>query len=78
MKRRYFLGSLAAAPAALALVNQARGAVRAGDVQDREAIRDLLIQEDPVAGFQYHDGESVWSCLSTREGWRCRHGQGAR
>ena len=78
MKRRYFLGSLAAAPAALPLANQARGAVRAGEVQDREAVRELLIQEGPVAGFQYHDGESVWFCLSIREGWRCRHGQGAR
>ena len=64
MKRRYFLGSLAAAPAVLPLANQAWGAVRAGGVQDREAVRDLLIQEGPVAGFQYHDGESVWSHLS--------------
>ena len=64
MKRRYFLGSLAAAPAALPLANQARGAVRAGEVQGREAVRELLIQESPVAGFQYHAGETVWPRLS--------------
>lgn len=64
MKRRYFLGSLAAVPATLPLAGQARGAVRAGEVRGREAVRDLLIQESPVAGFQYHDGEAVWSRLS--------------
>ena len=76
MKRRYFLGSLAVAPAALPLANPARGAARAGDVQDREAVRELLIQEDPVAGFQYHDGESVWSRLSLAA--PARAGQPAR
>ena len=64
MKRRYFLGSLAAAPAALPLADQVPGEVRAGALQGKGAVRELLIQESPVAGFQYHAGETVWPRLS--------------
>jgi len=56
MKRRDFLTSLltilAALPAAKAWAASPR--------------RWLLIQESPVAGFQYHEGETVWERL--REG----------
>jgi hypothetical protein len=54
MKRRDFLTALlailAASPAAKAWAASPR--------------RGLLIQESPLAGFQYHAGESLW-------GWMC-------
>jgi hypothetical protein len=56
MERRRFLtnvlGGLVALPAAKALASAPRRAV--------------LIQESPVAGFQYHEGERCWGAL--REG----------
>ena len=58
MLRRSFLSSLFAASAALPFAGRAREAVGSHD-----GIRELLIQKSPVAGFQYHDGEAVWSRL---------------
>lgn len=56
MQRRHFLTSL------LALLGAGRLAqaqpVAAG------AKQTILIQHSPVAGFQYHDGENVWSQLA--------------
>ena len=43
----------------------ARAAGRSDDLHGKGAERELLIQESPVAGFQYHDGEKVWPRLST-------------
>ena len=59
MLRRSFLSSLFAASAALPFAGRAQGAVGSHDGN-----RELLIQKSPVAGFQYHDGEAVWSRLS--------------
>ena len=53
MKRRTFFqrlfGSLGAAVASPVVV--------AGD-------RSVLIQESPVAGFQFHEGDAVWSSMT--------------
>ena len=62
MLRRSFLNTLFAASAALPFAGRAREAVGSND--GNETSRELLIQESPVAGFQYHDGEAVWPRLS--------------
>ena len=62
MLRRSFLSSLVAASAALPFAGRARETV--GSNGGNEANRELLIQKSPVAGFQYHDGQAVWSRLS--------------
>lgn len=55
MFRRTFLKSLFGAALALPAATQGVG----------NAPRKLLIlQRSPIAGFQYHDGESVWHRLS--------------
>ena len=59
MKRRSFLNSILAAAATLPFVGRARAAGQSRELRERGAERELLIQESPVAGFQYHDGESV-------------------
>ena len=64
MKRRSFLGSILAASATLPSVDHARAAGKSHELHGRGAERELLIQESPVAGFQYHDGETVWPRLS--------------
>ncbi|MDD9983216.1 MAG: HIRAN domain-containing protein [Gammaproteobacteria bacterium] len=64
MERRSFLNSIFAAAATLPFVGRARAAGQSHEFHERGAERELLIQESPVAGFQYHDGESVWSRLS--------------
>jgi hypothetical protein len=30
-------------------------------------VRSVLIQESPIAGFQFHDGDAIWSSLSVGE-----------
>ena len=63
MLRRAFLNSLFAASAALLFAGRAQEAVGSSD--GNETSRELLIQESPVAGFQYHDGEGpAWPRLS--------------
>ena len=64
MKRRSFLNSILAASAALPAVGHARATGQSHDLHGKGAERELLIQESPVAGFQYHDGENVWPHLS--------------
>ncbi len=64
MKRRSFLNSILAASATLPSVGHAQAAVRPDEFHGKGAERELLIQESPVAGFQYHDGETVWPRLS--------------
>ena len=70
MKRRRFLNSLVTGFAALPFVGHAREAMQAGGLRGRETVRELLVQESPVAGFQYHDGETVWPRLSTGDSLR--------
>ena len=70
MKRRSFLGSMLAASAALPAVGHARAAGQSHDLDGKGAERELLIQESPVAGFQYHDGETVWPRLSAGDSLR--------
>jgi len=64
MERRSFLNSILAAAATLPFVGRARAAGQSHELHEQGAGRELLIQESPIAGFQYHDGESVWSRLS--------------
>lgn len=54
MRRRHFLGRL------LGIAGTAGGL---GTTRALSARERLLIQESPVAGFQYHAGESVWHRL---------------
>lgn len=70
MERRSFLESILAASATLPFVGHARAAGRSDDLHGKGAERELLIQESPVAGFQYHDGEKVWPRLSTGDSLR--------
>ena len=70
MKRRRFLNSLVTGFVTLPFVGHAREAMQAGGLRGREAVRELLVQESPVAGFQYHDGETVWPRLSTGDSLR--------
>jgi hypothetical protein len=49
MKRRNFLASLLGAVAGLPAANTATAAPRR-----------ILIQESPLAGFPYHEGETLW------------------
>lgn len=67
MKRRGFFNSILAASATLPFVGDARAA---NEFHDKRADREILIQESPVAGFQYHDGEKVWPRLSTGDSLR--------
>lgn len=53
MNKRQFLGALAKLVAAIPLAPRAAAAQRT-----------LLLQESPLAGFQYHAGESVWPLLA--------------
>ena len=71
MKRRHFLGSLSAL-AALPVAGDARDGARPGVLDGEGASRELLIQESPVAGFQYHDGEAVWTRLAAGDSLRLR------
>ena len=64
MERRSFLNSILAAAATLPFVGRARAAGQSHGLHEKGAEHELLIQESSVAGFQYHDGESVWSRLS--------------
>ena len=64
MERRSFFNSILAAAATLPVVGRARAAGQSHELHEKGAERVLLIQESPVAGFQYHDGESVWPRLS--------------
>ena len=64
MERRSFLSSILAAAATLPFAGRARAAGQSHELHEKGAEHELLIQESPVAGFQYHDGESVWSRLS--------------
>ena len=64
MKRRSFLSSILAASATLPSVGHARATEQSHEFHGKGAERELLIQESPVAGFQYHDGETVWPRLS--------------
>ena len=59
-----FLSSILAASATLPSVGHAQAAVRPDELHGKGAEREFLIQESPVAGFQYHDGETVWPRLS--------------
>ena len=56
MKRRTFFsrlfGSLGAAATGAAFVSETRS---------------VLIQESPIAGFQFHKGDSIWSSLDVGE-----------
>lgn len=70
MKRRRFLNSLVTGFVTLPFVGHAREAMQAGGLRGRETVRELLVQESPVAGFQYHDGETVWPRLSTGDSLR--------
>ena len=63
MKRRNFLGNLAIA-FATPLAAKAGGMVAVGGRGGVAGQRELLIQRNPVAGFQYHDGEVVWPRLA--------------
>ena len=45
-------------------MGHAQAAVRPDELHGKGAEREFLIQESPVAGFQYHDGETVWPRLS--------------
>ena len=72
MKRRRFLGSLASSLAALPIMSHARGPARSDAPDGKGPVRELLIQESPVAGFQYHDGEAVWSRLAVGDSLRLR------
>ena len=53
MNKRQFVDALAKLVAAIPLAPRAAAAQRT-----------LLLQESPLAGFQYHAGESVWSLLA--------------
>ena len=53
MDKRQFLGTLGKLIAAIPLAPRAVAAQRT-----------ILIQESPVAGFQYHAGEAIWPLLS--------------
>ena len=64
MERRSFLNSVLAAAATLPFVGRARAAEHSHERHGKGAERELLVQESPVAGFQYHEGESDWSRLS--------------
>ena len=64
MERRSFLSSILAASATLPFVGHARAAEPSHELHGEGVEREFLIQESPVAGFQYHDGESVWLRLS--------------
>ena len=57
MKRRTFMGSLLGGFGAGVLSRRGRA---------RPLPRQLVIQESPLAGFEYHKGHHVWSFL--REG----------
>ena len=64
MKRRnFFLGPLAAAFAAPLAAKAHRAATTATG-------RELLLQRNPVAGFQYHDGDAVWPRLAEGDALR--------
>ena len=70
MKRRSFLNSLVTGFVTLPFVSHAREAMQAGGVRGRGTVRELLVQESSVAGFQYHDGETVWPRLSEGDSLR--------
>jgi hypothetical protein len=56
-RRRFFISIAALAAAPLALARPAPAPIRP---------RRILLQESPLAGFQYHQGERLWPRL--REG----------
>ena len=58
MKRRTFLNSLLGGIGLGVLVRPARA---------RMASSTILVQESPVAGFQHHKGEHLWSFLRPGE-----------
>ena len=72
MKRRSFLSSILAASATLPSVGHARATGQSHEPHGKGAERELLIQESPVAGFQYHDGEIVWLRLSAGDSLQLR------
>ena len=72
MKRRNFLNSLAAAFAASPFAGHARKAVPVDEPRGEARGPELLLQESPVAGFQYHDGEAVWRRLAVGDSLRLR------
>ena len=72
MNRRHFLGSLTSALAALPVMSHARGPAWPDAPDGMGVVRELLIQESPVAGFQYHDGEAAWSRLAVGDSLRLR------
>jgi hypothetical protein len=59
MDRRGFLSTLLATPLLL------RGGERKASAQVQQ--RWLVLQESPVAGFQFHEGERVWHQLQVGE-----------
>ena len=69
MKRRNFLGTFAVAFATPLAAKAHRLAPAAGR---GDRARELLIQRNPVAGFQYHDGETVWPGLAEGDALRLR------
>ena len=70
MKRRSFLSTMLAASATLPAVGHARATGQSHELHGKGAERELLIQESPVAGFQYHHGETVWPRLSAGDSLR--------
>ena len=66
MKRRSFLGTLATAFAAPSLAATGRR-IAPTDIAGQ---RELLIQHNPVAGFQYYDGDVVWPRLGEGDALR--------
>lgn len=64
IKRRKFLSWLGLAPAAMALTSNSRASVNSlGN-------KSLLLQESPVAGFQYYSGEEVRHLLKIADSLR--------
>ena len=70
MQRRSLLSSLVAAGAALPFASRAQQAASPDELPRGGMNRELLIQQSPVAGFQYHDGEAVWPQLSVNDSLR--------
>jgi len=61
MNRRAFLHSLFAAASVVPAAPLAFAATWPGPA------RKLLVQQSPVAGFQYHEGERLWPALAEGE-----------
>jgi hypothetical protein len=59
MQRRIFLKSLVTALSALPLVTLAKRLAAAATPNNRE----ILLQTSPVAGFQFYDGDQLWTTL---------------